>query len=314
MMKTTLLTLAFCFFILFNSCRKDHASLKNEDSYASTSDFLEKNAPVFHNYVIDGMTGGQFTTQQGTVVEIPPQAFRDQMGHDITSTVNVQFKDIYKKSDMFFSDVPTTIYPSGQLLKSGGEFCIQVTAGNLPLMLKSGKTILVNQPGDLTGGIDSINNLTAFGRYDSSAINSGWYPNQYDTVYTSLTNYIYHLSWLNPNASPGTWINTDNATFFSAYPQTSLTLHPSNQESENCNVYLIFNDIATMIHVYSNGTNFTYSFAPQGLACTMVAIMIKNGSPYSAFVPITITANQVVNFTVSETTTAAFKNYLESLD
>ena len=46
-----------------------------------------------------------------------------------------------------------------------------------------------------------------------------------------------------------------------------------------------------MVHVYSNGSNFPYAFAPIGLQCTLVAIGEKDGSLYSCFKPITITNN-----------------------
>ena len=72
-----------------------------------------------------------------------------------------------------------------------------------------------------------------------------------------------------------------------------------------------------MIHVYRAGLSineFPYSYAPKGLECTLVALGVKDGKTYSAFVPITIGDNQTVNFTLSETTTDDFKAQLADLD
>ncbi len=69
-----------------------------------------------------------------------------------------------------------------------------------------------------------------------------------------------------------------------------------------------------MIHVYSNGLNFPYYYAPVGLECTLVAIGVKNGKLYSSFVPLTISSNQSVNFALSAITTDDFVNSLKALD
>jgi hypothetical protein len=70
-----------------------------------------------------------------------------------------------------------------------------------------------------------------------------------------------------------------------------------------------------MVHVYYDSySGFPYNYAPQGLPCTLVALGVKNGTLYSSFVPITITANETVSFTLSKTNTNEFKNQLKALD
>ena len=74
-------------------------------------------------------------------------------------------------------------------------------------------------------------------------------------------------------------------------------------------------EIASMVHVYNVGyENFRYYYAPQGLQCTVVAIGVKGGKLYSAFVPITIGTNQTVPFTLSPTTTSTFTTQLQTLN
>jgi len=102
-------------------------------------------------------------------------------------------------------------------------------------------------------------------------------------------------------------------------PQTTLSLRPTdNADSFHTDVFLVFKTINSMVHVY-RGYNLTfqefpYNYAPVGLACTVVAIGIKNGVLYSSFTPITISNNQIVNFTLSSTTTDAFIAQLKSLN
>jgi len=68
-----------------------------------------------------------------------------------------------------------------------------------------------------------------------------------------------------------------------------------------------------MVHVYGNGTDFPYYYAPQGFECTLVAVGLKGGKLYSSFVPISINSNQTVPFSLSETTTDIFKAQLKAV-
>jgi hypothetical protein len=46
----------------------------------------------------------------------------------------------------------------------------------------------------------------------------------------------------------------------------------------------------------------------------MVAVAVKDGNVYSSFVPITISAAQTVNFTLSPTTTSDFTTAVKALN
>lgn len=145
---------------------------------------------------------------------------------------------------------------------------------------------------------------------------SGWVATTGDTIRHTANSYIYNLYTLNAPVESGSWLNCDNASFFNAYPQTNLTLNQLNPDTEyGTQVFLVFKNIATTVTVNlaSTGT-YVYRYAPQGLECTLVAFEVKNDKLYAAFVPIKITANQTVNFTLSQTTTDKFKSALRALD
>ena len=77
----------------------------------------------------------------------------------------------------------------------------------------------------------------------------------------------------------------------------------------------MFTNVNSLVHVYNGGgSDFPYNYAPIGLQCTIMAIGAKDEKLYSSFTPITISAGQTVNFTLSETTDAAFKTQLNALN
>jgi len=264
-------------------------------------------------YSVNGTTGGSFTSPQGTVVTIPANGFVTQSNIPVTGTVTIQFKDVYKKKDMLFSGMTTgTIW--GTPLKSGGEFFIKAMASNSPVLMAPGKKISVAQPASLTGGMDTVNAQQAFiGQMDTTG-GRGWAPTPSDTVSWNTNSYIFNLYTFNTPADSGSWCNSDNSTYFSAYPQTLVTLHANDLVSTyGTQTYLVFNNISSMVHVYSYGNDFPYYYAPQGLQCTLVSVGVKDGVLYSAFVPFTIGSNQTLNFTLSATTTNDFKAQMTAL-
>ncbi|MBK7667690.1 MAG: hypothetical protein IPJ32_10320 [Sphingobacteriaceae bacterium] len=226
---------------------------------------------------------------------------------------------------MLFSDIPT-INNSGELLKSGGEFWINATSNNAALKVRSAAPITIKQP--LNGllqdtamrpfilGLDAnlapqwnINNNSVANPFFTTSLSSS--PNQYIfTLYGNLTSSL----------SAGTWCNSDNPNYFKAFTQSTITAHSTTSlTGYQTDVFLIFkNNISCMIHVYkaspTNIDDFPYKYAPIGLQCTMVAVAVKNGNVYSSFVPITISAGQTVNFTLSQTTTDDFKAAVNALN
>ena len=289
------------------------------DTYSSVNAFFAENGVAMQTYTINGNTGGSFTSPQGTIVNIPPNAFVTQLAAPITGNITLQFKDIYKKSDMLLSNMPTTTY-YGTPLKSGGEFFIKALSGGVTATLATGKKITVTQPAALTGGIDLTNKLIPFIRVADTVGHSSWGSDIVDSVLYTTSDYVFSLYKFNSPVDSGSWCNSDNSSYFAAYPQTTLTMVPttSSLNSLNMSVFLVFKNIASMVHVYYNSgtTNFPYAYAPQGLACTVVAIGVDSkGALYSSFVPVSsIGANQTVNFSLTATSTGTFISQLKALD
>lgn len=308
-MKILVRTLVLFAIALNISCEKEFS-----ESYLTIDEFFERNGVAMQSYVINGSTGGRFTTPQGTIVTIPANAFRDPSGSTVTGNVTVQFKDIYRKSDMLLSNMPTNTI-SGKPLKSGGEFFIKCLVGDYTPYLGPGEYISIEQPAALTNGTDTVNAMQPFVFFDSLS-SSGWVPSRGDSVRQTAGSFIYNLYNFNSPVEQGSWCNSDNATFFNAYPQTNLTLQQLDAGAGyGTQVFLIFKNIASTISVSMDSPgSFPYRYAPQGLECTLVAFEIKDDKLYAAFVPIKITANLKVNFSLSPTTVEQFKSSLRALD
>ena len=296
-----------------SSCTKE-SSIRNHDNYNSIADFYYKNGVAIQHFSLDASTGGTFTTPQGTVVSIPANLFVDLSGNPAAGEVDIEFKDIYKKSDMLLSNMPTNFY--GRALKSGGEFFIRAKSNNNLLQIASLKKIEINQPAN-DEPIDTM--MLPFLGVKDSANGVNWNRDNVGvnfSVEPSLSGYIFTLYNFSNPLDSGTWCNSDNPHYFSAYPSTALTLHGNDDVlAFNTDVFLVFKNINSMIHVYRGTENdFPYLYAPEGLECTVVALGVKDGKIFSAFVPITIGSNQTVNFTLSETTTDDFKAQLNLLN
>lgn len=309
--------------LLFVTCKKDNTQYGSvtPDNYTDFYDFVSKNEVKTQTYTINATTGGNFTTSQGTNVTIPPNAFVTQSGSPVSGSVTIEFKDIYKKSDMLLSNIPTRTI-SGNTLKSGGEFWIKASSNNMPVFIKSGEKIEIRQPFHLTGGMDTAQEAF-IGQFENSTIPTGWFASPVDSIGIPMSgvaleanNYVYSLyQFGGSTASSGTWSNSDNSSFFSTYPQTTLTLAPTDNPSDyGTECFLVFKTITSMVHLYRNGATYPYTGAPQGLQCTIVAVGFKDGDLYSSFVPITIGTNQNVSFTLNKTTTSVFKSQLQALN
>lgn len=210
---------------------------------------------------------------------------------------------------MLLSDMPTLYYTKLPLV-SAGEFFIKAKNGNTAIDKVGGKNIEVVQPA--MNKIIDTSMKALVGLNDSGAVN--WFPSTAVGLFYGASSYVYNLYSFSTPVSAGTWCNSDNPYYFSTYNQTQLVLHP-NQSGYLIDAFLVFKNINSMVHVYPGYTgSYIYKFAPIGLECTVVILGLKDNKLYSCFKPITISANQTVNFDLFETTTEKFKADLKALD
>ena len=324
--KNLLLSTIGSTLLLMTSCKKDiltESPLPDLDNYNSVKDFYTQNQARLQTYSVNATTGGSFTCEKGTKITIPANAFVDGNGNQINGDIKFNIKEIYDKSDMLLSNKPTSMFTgidtAGRVkftpLKSGGEVFIQPVADTGKVFIQKGKNIDIAMP---TPAIDG--NMQAFVEKPIPNDTTGQFLWQKDTVNTvkidsSALDYIYKLYSFSSNNDQGTWINSDNSSYFPINNQVSIDINQTDNILQyNTNVFLVFKNVKTVVRINYYGTNFPYNYAPNNEECTLVATGIKDGKLFASFTPITITSGANINFSLTETTTDEFKTKLKTLN
>jgi len=312
------LFLIACLPILFSTCKKDKKADPEpdpapSDTYSSLNDFFEKNGVQKQTFTFDVATGGSFVTPQSTTINIPPNAL------DATGNITLEFKDIYQKSDMVLSDMPT-ILSDGKPLTSGGEIFIRALSNGTPVNIVKGKQLEIRLP---MVSLPTASMTPFVGTTYSVGTSNVWTPSQTQTITpvvqpTLNANYIgYYNLQMSEFSSPlsnGTWVNCDHPHFPSSQPQSQFKVKVGNAFSSP-QVYLVFKSSKTVVPIYMDQTStFVYAYAPINYDCTVIAINLRDGKLYSAIAPTKIAADQTFNVDLKQTTTEDFKTALKSLN
>ncbi|HCS21713.1 MAG TPA: hypothetical protein DIW47_14340 [Bacteroidetes bacterium] len=137
-MKTTFLILSFFVALAISSCQKDEDNDQpnSPEKFNSVQEFFDTRNPKTDIFLVTAETGGTFTTDDGSTLTIPANAFVDLSGQAITGSVTVRLKEVFSNSDMIFSG----IFPVSQnlMLNSGGEFFLSAKQGSNLLRLDDG--------------------------------------------------------------------------------------------------------------------------------------------------------------------------------
>jgi hypothetical protein len=296
------------------SCKKEK-EVKPAGTTSSTGEFHQKYGEATKSYTINASSGGSFTTEKGTKVTVPANCFVNAGNQIITGDVTIHFKDITTKSEMLFSDM-ATMFHDGTPLVSGGEFFIQAEAGDTAVQIAAGANIDIEQPfkGQQVDTVMLPMILPQDTAQAGQGNNQGWVVNQNNNVTVSGSSYIFSLYQFGNPLSAGTWCNSDNPYYFSAFTQTSLTVHCNRNYSPD--VFLLFNDENSMIHVYnfSGGDDWVYSYAPIGKECTVVVLGYINGKLAASFTPLTIIANTDLTVELTEMSEEDFQARVKALN
>ena len=291
---------------VLSSCKKDDKMESTPTSgFSSLEEFYNKYAVKSQYFNINNNAQQVITGNQGSIVTFPANSLVHANGQPATGNVRVEIKEIYKKSDMLFADKPT-MTATGPLL-SGGEIFIQAieeTSGEI-LQVANNAEVGIFMPA--VAPPDSMNLFIATANMAEftwvPAPGTGWS----NTIFTTPTGYQISTDTL-------TWINCDQPIF--SNPWLILDMHANdNPVDYNTDVFLFFPN-KSVIHLYQNNNNdFRNYYTPKNSTMTAVAIGLKNGKLYSAFVPVTATnSNLTVNFTLQETSEAALTAAILGLD
>lgn len=317
-MKKSILIAAVFGTLAVTSCKKEEPTPPPVNNTSSLSNYFTNNLnDEKQAFTINASTYNEIVGAEGVKIMIPANSFKDASGNNVTGNMTIELIEILDQSKMILTGMPTT--SNGSLLVSGGQLNVKATQSGSQVYLKNTSSIQVMVP---TSAPDM--NMALFDGITDSNGDVNWVPLDTDTSGAadsvivvqdstggSWGNY-YYFNWSDSTLG---WINCD---YFYASPDPLTTLSAalsSDYDATNTAVYIHVSSINSIAPLWYDGTNFaSYTNSiPVGLSVTVVCISEINGDYFSAFVPVTVTANMVVPVTMNATTLAAIENDILNL-
>lgn len=226
-------------------------------------------------------------------------------GNPVTGQVQLEYVELFEKGNMLTTNKPTMgTLPNGDktLLISGGEFFIEATQNGSALDTTCGLQLII--PASLTGGADPLMSLWE-GEIDAED-NLTWDEVEDATgqggVFVEGSEYYGLLQGFG-------WSNVDR--FYSdPRPKTLIQVQaPIGYNFTNSAVYLSYDGEDSglaALDTYDGTLNLFsehYGQIPIGLECHVIFVTEDNGIWRYAIKPVTIVANDIITFTMDDTTT-----------
>ncbi len=324
-LKLCVLCAIIIFSIPFSSCKKKD----NEDPVPSNSqatsnlrsarlgsfyDFYTSNSAPLQSFTVNAAAGGRFVLPNGTRVVVPANCFLNMLDKPILGSVTLQFKEVYSKCDMLLNQVFSTVQ-DGSNFKSAGVFYINVLNNGMPVKFVSGKSILVKQP---FKGFPVDPSMMAMAYRDSTTkdgiklLPNRWLNSLFNKLDVGVSYYNHKVLALEGVPGFGMWCNTGTPTYFTSLTNTTLTINES--VATGMDVFVVYDDVKTVVKVEKVGTSYVYPKASLGQKCTVVALSIDNNNVSASFMPLTISANLIVDPVLVPTTEAALLAQLKTLN
>jgi hypothetical protein len=297
--------------LAFVSCSDDNPVEGNQAPSAAEFDNVRQTAldNLTQNFTLvaeDGVT--TFTSDKGVQFSINGNCLTKN-GNPVTGSVAIEYVELFDAGNMLVTDKTTMgRMPNGDmtLLVSGGEFYINASQGGVDLDITCPLQLLI--PSTLTGGAD-----TGMTLWDGTIDEDG------------------NLDWDEQEQNPagqggvfveGTGVNAPYYAFFDSFgwtnvdrfysdprPRTMILAEaPNGYDFENSAVYLHYDGEASTLaklDTYNDATNqFSehYGQIPIGLECHVIFVTEEDGQWRYAIKGVTIAADDVYTFTLSETT------------
>ena len=301
------LGLAFCFLII-GACRLDQTNpglvtLK----YNSLEEFFELKGVKTQNFEKDGTNNIVVVGNKGTKVEIAASDIIDSNGQNPTGNIKVKLREIYTKSEMVISNMPTS--SQGEVLESGGEIYIELTKtdGSL-LSLKNGAEAVIALP--VSNAIANPNTMKTFFGIEDVGLN--WIPGPDNTV--SFDSIAQTFDLLSNRLG---WINCDYF-YNSPDPKTIIKLSPtiSSGRLTDVEAFIVFSDINSVMGMnYSNANKeFSKANIPTNHQVSIVVIGIDLETFYFAKKDVNITDNLNLTINLDEISESDLINSLNTLN
>lgn len=249
--------------------------------------------------------GIEFTSTNGTQLQISPDCLTTLEGTPIVDEVELEFIEFYSRDEMLAPNRTTMgRMPDGNkaMLLTGGAFYINVTQNGEAVVSACGIQLIV--PTALTGGPDE--EMTLWTGVIDNQDNLTWEPNLNGKIFTQGDSYFAFFSDFG-------WTNIDRF-FNDPRPKTTLqVLVTEGYTAQNASIYLSFNQETTgLAHLdtFNHNTNMFsehYGQLPIGLEAHLIFVTAEETLWRYAIKPITISENDLFTIAHSETQTATLE-------
>lgn len=316
--------------LLAVACTKDKNDMGfvpvNPDGNAQQ--FVASNAPKTQTMQIDASNLPQSVTLKGGTKITFPAGSLTIGGVAVTGSVTVEAVEVLKRSDVLFYGSNTN-HSSGAPLASDGFIYVNVKANGTSVDNMMPVPMQISIPAKRSGvtqlweGVDQGGNPLVAG----AAAQMAWAaPRKGPNGQGGGKEVASENSTFTFNFGTTGWINTD--VFYSySNPKTTVNVdligNPgalSSFHSYSGETYVYFcakgSNVAAQLYT-TTGPNSVKSYddvMPVGVEGKFLTFSIKDGKYYYGELESTITANQHVNLTLTETTEAAVQAAINSLD
>lgn len=278
--------------------------------------FDENLSEMTQKFTLNSATGGDVVGAQGTTVRFFANSFLNANGEAVTGSVDIKLIEVYKKSDMLLTKMPTQgRNDAGQIatLISGGEFYVNATQDGQ--QLKPNGTYMILAPTANTGGDDvDMKPFAGVEECDANGCDVVWKQQDRDIKIGGNQNGTANggvQSTYQVFQSQFGWTNIDR-WYSDPRPKTTIFVDvPNGYDNTNCAVYLSYDGLGSSLALFDTYDSTTalftehYGLIPIGLPVHFIMVSVINDQWYYAIHGATIAANHVETFTTLQPTTEA---------
>lgn len=320
-LKNTLSIFAVALLItaLFQACKKDKSP---RNSAYSAREFTALFGPKAQLLQINASVANTFTLQGGTKITIPANAFKLN-GVPVTGNVVITAGEFLKRSQVIFSGTNTN-HISGAPLESDGFVFLNASvngtnvdkqlAANIQMAIPTTNTRVtqiwegVEKVGDanqLAWQAPQQNANGAGGIKPESAPVAGFY--NFEMGNLGWINCDVFYAYTNPKTTTKVTIANNPGSFATFMGYTGETFVFFCAKGSNVVAQLYTYDSPNSVKSYAD-------MMPIGVEGKYISFSIKDGKYYYAEQATTITANQNITLTLSETTEAGIQQVINALN
>jgi len=325
-MKRLILPLTLICAVAFYACKKKTIEPEEENEETTPIVTPEDPAPTFlstiayfntwasqaDEFQFSADLGGTFTTQKGSVLTIPANAFSNIDNSITTGPIDIIIKEVYSTKEM----IQAGIYPiSGSVaLNSGGQFFIEATSNGNALLVTDGVVLNFEIPAQAQ---DQNMDLFFGGPEVDSAnweqVDTIWSPTLSNFTFSSADDtYSIELDSLG-------WGNIDAFMFVNYFDCTFNLTGLTGLNDSNTTAFAVFKNQNSVwpTGVSPWGTISNNVITETHLAdvpMNIIVISVENGQLYYGLLDVTPTQGTVYPINMLATTSANLDIIIEGLE